>query len=332
VFRYLVHRLLIMIPTLLVISFIVFVIIQLPPGDYLTTYVEELRSQGQLVSQQQIDFLRDMYGFGRPWYMQYLTWLGGMLHGDFGYSFEHNVPVSQVVGDRLWLTFIVSFFTILFTWVVSFPIGVYSATHQYSWGDYGLTFLGFLGLATPNFLFALVLLYLAQVWFGTSVGGLMDEQFIDQPWSWAKIASVMEHMWIPVIVIGTSGTAAMIRRLRANLLDELQKQYVTTGRAKGLPRLKLLIKYPLRMSLNPFIADIGSLLPHVISGSAIVSVVMSLPTTGPMLIEALKSQDMYLAGSFLMFVATLTVIGVFLSDLALAALDPRIRLGGGISR
>ena len=177
-----------------------------------------------------------------------------------------------------------------------------------------------------------MLLYLAQVWFGTSVGGLMDEQYIDQAWSWGKAASVMEHLWIPVIVIGMSGTAAMIRRLRANLLDELQKQYVTTGRAKGLPRLRLLLKYPLRMSLNPFIADIGSLLPHVISGSAIVSVVMSLPTTGPMLIEALKSQDMYLAGSFLMFVAFLTVVGVFLSDLALAALDPRIRLGGGVRR
>ena len=331
-FRYLVHRLLIMIPTLLVISFVVFVIIQLPPGDYLSTYIDELQSQGQQVSQDKIDFLRQTYGLDQPWYLQYLTWVGGLLHGDFGFSFEHNMPVAQVVGDRLWLTFIVSFFTILFTWVVSFPIGVYSATHQYSWGDYGLTFLGFLGLATPNFLLALVLLYLAQVWFGTSVGGLMDEQYIGAAWSWGKIASIMAHLWIPVIVIGMSGTAAMIRRLRANLLDELQKQYVTTGRAKGLPRLKLLLKYPLRMSLNPFIADIGSLLPHVISGSAIVSVVMSLPTTGPMLIEALKSQDMYLAGSFLMFVAFLTVVGVFLSDLALAALDPRIRLGGGTRR
>ena len=331
-FRYLIHRLLIMIPTLLVISFIVFVIIQLPPGDYLSTYIMELQSQGQNVSQEQIDFLKSQYGLDEDWYIQYLTWLNGMLHGDFGFSFEHNMPVAKVVGDRLWLTFIVSFFTILFTWVVSFPIGVYSATHQYSWGDYGLTFLGFLGLATPNFLLALVLLYLAQVWFGTSVGGMMDEQYVGEPWSWGKIVSVMEHLWIPVIVIGASGTAAMIRRLRANLLDELQKQYVITGRAKGLPRHKLLLKYPLRMSLNPFIADIGSLLPHVISGSAIVSVVLSLPTTGPMLIEALKSQDMYLAGSFLMFVAFLTVIGVFLSDLALAALDPRIRLGGGIRR
>ncbi len=321
-----------MIPTIVAISFMVFVIIQLPPGNYLTTYVAELESQGEKVSEDKIAFLKEQYGFDKPWYQQYASWLGGMLQGDFGYSFEYNLPVSRVVGDRLWLTFIVSFATILFTWIVSFPIGVYSATHQYSWGDYGLTFLGFLGLATPNFLLALVLLYLAQIWFGTSVGGLMDPQYVNQPWTLGKIGSILAHLWIPVIVIGTSGTAGMIRRLRANLLDELQKQYVITGRAKGLSPFRLLVKYPLRMSLNPFIADIGNLLPAVISGSAIVSVVLSLPTTGPMLVAALKSQDMYLAGSFLMFVATLTVIGVFISDLALAALDPRIRFGAGIRR
>ena len=236
------------------------------------------------------------------------------------------------MGDRLWLSFLVSFTTILFTWAVAFPIGVYSATHQYSWGDYSLSFLGFLGLATPNFLLALVLLYLANRWFGTSVGGLMDDQFIGQPWSWAKFLSVLEHLWVPVVVIGTSGTAGMIRRLRANLLDELQRQYVVTGRAKGLKPRKLLIKYPLRMSLNPFIADIGNLLPQVISGAVIVSVVLSLPTTGPMLLRALQSQDMYLAGSFLMFLSLLTVIGVFISDVLLAILDPRIRLGGGTTR
>ena len=227
---------------------------------------------------------------------------------------------------------LVSVVTIMFTWVVSFPIGVYSATHQYSWGDHTLTFVGFLGLATPNFLLALVLLYLANVYFGTSVGGLMDERYIDQPWTLAKLGSILEHLWIPVIVIGTSGTAGMIRRLRANLLDELQKQYVVTGRAKGLSPLKLLIKYPLRMALNPFIADIGSLLPEVISGAVIVSVVLSLPTTGPMMLEALRSQDMYLAGSFLMFVSMLTVAGVLVSDLLLAVLDPRIRLGGGAAK
>jgi peptide/nickel transport system permease protein len=239
------------------------------------------------------------------------------------------MPVSKVVGDRLLLTFIVSFVTIVFTYIVAFPIGVYSATHQYSLSDYALTFLGFLGLATPSFLFALVLVYFAHVWFGISVGGLMDPQYVNQPWGWGKIGSVFAHIWIPVIVIGTAGTASMIRRLRANLLDELQKQYVVTARAKGLHPVKALLKYPLRMALNPFISDIGSLLPHVISGAVIVSVVMSLPTTGPMLLDALRSQDMYLAGSFLMFMAFLTVIGVFLSDLALATLDPRIRLQSG---
>lgn len=331
-FTYLIRRLLIMIPTLLVISLIVFIIIQLPPGDYLTTYVAELQAQGEAVSSAKIAFLREQYGLDRPMWEQYLVWLSGMLQGDMGYSFEYSLPVNDVVGDRLWLTFIVSMATIIFTWIVSFPIGVYSATHQYSWGDYGLTFLGFLGLATPNFLLALVLLYVANVMFGTSIGGLMDGQYIGAPWSWGKIGSILEHLWVPVVVIGTSGTAGMIRRLRANLLDELHKQYVVTGRAKGLPPFRLLIKYPLRMSLNPFIADIGNLLPQVISGAAIVSVVLSLPTTGQMLVQALKSQDMYLAGSFLMFVAALTVVGVFLSDIALAMLDPRIRLSGGTRR
>ena len=329
---YLVRRILIMIPTLLAISLIVFVIIQLPPGDYLTSYVAELEAQGESVNRQKLAFLRAQYGLDRPGWVQYLYWLGGMLQGDFGFSFEFDRPVAEVVGDVLWLSFIVSFATIVFTWAVSFPIGVYSATHQYSWGDYGMTFLGFIGLATPNFLLALVLVYLAKQWFGTSIGGLMDDRFIGQPWSWAKAASVLEHLWIPVVVIGTSCTAGMIRRLRANLLDELQKQYVVTGRAKGLPPGRLLVKYPLRMALNPFIADIGNLLPQVVSGAAIVAVVLDLPTTGPMLLRALQSQDMYLAGSFLMFLAVLTVVGMFLSDVALAILDPRIRLQGGRER
>ena len=331
-FAYTTHRLLIMIPTLLAISLITFVIIQLPPGDYLTTYIAELESQGETVNLDKIEFLRQQYGFDKPMYEQYLLWVVGMLQGDFGYSFEFNLPVTDVVGDRLLLSFIVSFSTIMFTWAVSFPIGVYSATHQYSVADHGLTFIGFLGLATPNFLLALVLLYFANVTFGTSIGGLMDPMYIEEEWSWPKALSVLEHLWIPVIVIGTSGTAGMIRRLRANLLDELHKQYVSTGRAKGLAPFKLLVKYPLRMSLNPFIADIGTLLPQVISGAAIVSVVLSLPTTGPMLLDALRTQDMYLAGSFLMFLASLTVVGVFVSDLLLAVLDPRIRLQGGVSR
>jgi peptide/nickel transport system permease protein len=291
-----------------------------------------LLSQGENVDMQRIEFLRQQYGFDRPMWEQYLVWVWGMLQGDMGYSFEFELPVNEVVGDRLYLTALVSFATIVFTWIVSFPIGLYSAARQYSWGDYTLTFVGFIGLATPNFLLALVLLYIANVMFGTSIGGLMDPQYMDAPWTWGKFVSVLEHLWIPVIVIGTSGTAGMIRRLRANLLDELEKQYVVTARAKGLSPMRVLIKYPFRIAINFFVADIGSMLPSIISGAAVVEIVLSLPTTGPMLLGALQSQDMYLAGSFLMFLAFLTVIGVLVSDLALAMLDPRIRLQGGTTR
>jgi len=329
---FIVRRMLIMIPTLLAISALIFVIIQLPPGDYFETMINQMLARGEAVDLQRIQFLKQQYGFDRPMWEQYLVWVWGLVRGDMGYSFEFELPVNEVVGDRLYLTMMVSFATIVFTWIVSFPIGLYSAARQYSWGDYTLTFVGFIGLATPNFLLALVLLYIANVMFGTSVGGLMDSQYIDQPWTWGKFVSVLEHLWIPVIVIGTSGTAAMIRRLRANLLDEIEKQYVVTARAKGLSPLRVLIKYPFRIAMNFFIADIGSLLPSIISGAAVVEIVLSLPTTGPMLLDALQSQDMYLAGSFLMFLAFLTVIGVLVSDLALAVLDPRIRLQGGATR
>ncbi|MEM7119964.1 MAG: ABC transporter permease [Pseudomonadota bacterium] len=327
--NYIAQRLLIMVPTLIGISLITFIIIQLPPGDFLSTMIAECEAQGESSCADQIEIYRQEFGLDKPVWQQYLFWVGGLLQGDLGLSFEYNKPVNQVIGESLLLTIIVSAATIIFTWVVAFPIGVYSATHQYSWGDHGLTFIGFLGLATPNFLLALVLLFLANVWFGTSIGGLMDPEYLDQPWSWGKFLSVLEHLWIPVVVIGTSGTAGLIRRLRANLLDELQKQYVVTARAKGLSPGKALLKYPLRMALNPFIADIGNLLPQVISGAVIVSVVLSLPTTGPILLRALQTQDMYLAGSFLMCLALLTVIGVLVSDLLLAVLDPRIRLAGG---
>lgn len=326
---YIVHRILIMIPTLIAISVVIFTIINLPPGNYFTTYMAELQSSGESADLAKMEFLEREYGFDRPLWQQYLYWAGGLLHGDMGYSFAYDLPVNKVVGDRMLLTAVVSITTIVFTYLVAFPIGIYSATHQYSLSDHLLTLLGFLGLATPSFLLALVLLYFSNVYFGISIGGLMDPKYLDQPWSGAKILSLMAHIWIPVIVIGSAGTAAMIRRLRANLLDELQKQYVVTARAKGLHPFRVLFKYPLRMALNPFISDIGSLLPQVISGAAIVSVVMSLPTTGPMLLDSLRSQDMYLAGSFLMFMAFLTVIGVFVSDMALALLDPRIRLQAG---
>jgi peptide/nickel transport system permease protein len=340
--RYVAQRCLVMLPTLLAISFIIFVVIKLPPGDYLSTLIEEHRAQGESFNLQEIERLRKEYNLDRPFLIQYAIWIGvwpneggqfkGLIQGYLGYSFEYQRDVHEIIGDRLWLSIIVSIATVIFTWIVAFPIGVYSATHQYSWADHSLTFLGFLGLAVPNFLLALVLVYLANVWFGTEIGGLMDEKYIDKPWTWGKIWSVLEHLWIPVIVIGTSGTAGMIRRLRANLLDELQKQYVVTGRAKGLPPFRLLVKYPLRMSLNPFISDIGELLPHIISGAVIVSIVLNLPTTGKMLYEALLSLDMFLAGSFLMTLALLTVLGMLVSDLALAWLDPRIRLEGKAAR
>lgn len=330
--RYILWRVGAMIPTLIIISALVFTIIELPPGDYFESYISEMRAQGEGVDMAEIEALRAEYGFDRPPIMRYFYWVGGMLHGDFGYSFEYQLPVSDVVGDRLWLTVLVSFVTILFTWLIAFPIGIYSATHQYSWGDYGLTFLGLLGLAIPNFMFALILMYFANMWFGTSIGHLMDQKYLSQPMSWDKFLSILEHLWIPVIIIGTAGTAGMIRRLRANLLDELQKQYVVTAKAKGLHPFRALVKYPLRMALNFFIADIGSILPAIISGAEITAIVLSLETTGPMLIKALQSQDMYLAGSFLMFLAFLTVIGVLVSDIALALLDPRIRLQGGSTK
>ncbi|MCV9961611.1 ABC transporter permease [Pararhizobium sp. BT-229] len=330
--RYIFWRVAAMIPTLLIISALVFTIIELPPGDYFESYISELRAQGEDVDMAEIQELRAQYGFDRPPLMRYFHWVAGLVQGDYGYSFEYQLPVNEVVGDRLWLTVLVSFVTIMFTWLVAFPIGIYSATHQYSWGDYGLTFLGLIGIAIPNFMFALILMYFANIWFGTSIGHLMDQKYLAEPMSWDKAKSILEHLWIPVLIVGTAGTAGMIRRLRANLLDELQKQYVVTARAKGLHPFRALVKYPLRMALNFFISDIGSILPAIISGAEITAIVLSLETTGPMLIKALQSQDMYLAGSFLMFLAFLTVIGVLISDIALALLDPRIRLQGGSTK
>lgn len=325
--KFIVRRVLLMIPTLFVISALVYFIIDLPPGDCVTSQIDELLARGDADALVRADELRALYGLDQPLWQRYFEWVGGIFRWDFGLSCQDTVPVSELIGERMALTLLMESATIAFIWIVSFVIGVYAATHQYRMGDYVASFIGFVGLSVPNFLLALVLLYVGKVYFGLSIGGLMDPEYIGKPFSWGKFVSVAEHLIIPVIVIGMSGTAGMIRRLRANLLDELQKQYVVTGRAKGLPPMKLLIKYPLRHAINPFVADIGGLLPDVISGSVIVSVVLSLPTTGPMLLGALKTQDVNLAATFLLFVAVLTVIGMLISDLALAALDPRIRFG-----
>ncbi len=330
--NYLVRRLLLMVPTLLLISAVTFVIIQLPPGDYFDSMLADLQASGEPADLQKVVFLRHEYGLDKPMWLQYVRWVGGLFQGDLGYSFEYDRPVSVIIGEHLALTVVVSLAAIFVTWIVALPIGLYSATHKNSVGDHLLTFLAFLGLATPDFLLALVLMFASFSVFGVSVGGLFSPRLQEAPWSWAKVLDLLTHLWVPVLVIAAGGTAGMIRRLRANLLDELKKPYVVTARAKGLSPLRLLLKYPLRIALNPFISDIGSLLPHIISGSVIVSIVLSLPTTGPVLLRALKTQDMYLAGSFLMLLALLTVLGVLVSDIALALLDPRIRQGGGRSR
>ncbi|SDQ93915.1 peptide/nickel transport system permease protein [Rhizobiales bacterium GAS191] len=335
--RYILRRLVTMVLTLFVISALVFFIIKLPPGDYLTNQIAELAAEGDASSLAKAEFLRHQFGLDLPVWEQYLSWVGlmpgpngwsGLIQGNWGWSFEYNQPVNAVVGQALILTLVVNLAAVLFVHIVAIPIAIYSAVRQYSIGDYLVTFIGYIGLATPSFLLALVLLFYLNRWFGISIGGLMDPAYADQAWSMGKMRSIGSHLIVPTIVIGLASTAAMIRRMRANLLDELQKQYVVTARAKGLSEGRLLLKYPFRMSLNPFIADIGNILPHLISGSVLVSLVLNLPTVGPILLQALRVQDQYLAGFILMFVAALTVVGMLISDLALAALDPRIRFAG----
>ena len=326
--QFVVKRLLFMIPTLLFISLVAFAIIQAPPGDFLNSYVSQLRLSGDLIDQSAIDELRARYGLDQPLIIQYLKWMRGVFVGDFGQSFEWDMPVRDLIGERLLLTVIVSTASILFTYLFAVPIGVYSATHQYAAGDYLFTFLGFLGLATPNFLLALVLMFFFYYTFGLSIGGLFSPEFANAAWSLARVFDMLKHLLVPVIVIGTAGTAQLIRVMRASLLDELRKQYVITARAKGLAERHLLFRYPVRLALNPILSTAGYILPQTISGATITAVVLSLPTTGSLLLKALISQDMYLAGSFILLLATLTVIGTFVSDLLLAWVDPRIRFGG----
>ncbi len=323
--RYILERILYAIPTLILISIVSFTIIQLPPGDFLTSYIAQLSQAGQTVDEATIATLTKRYGLDQPIYVQYFKWVWGMLHGDFGQSFEWNRPVNTLIWERLSLTVAISLCTLIFTWIVAFPIGLYSATRQYSAGDYFVSFLGFIGIAIPQFMLALILMWIAYSYFGQSVGGLFSPKYVEAAWSGAKIMDLLKHLWIPVIIIGMSGTAGLIRTFRANLLDELNKPYVTTARAKGVPERKLLYKYPVRIAMIPFISTVGWSLPNLISGETITSVVLSLPTTGPLLLRALQSQDMYLAGSFVTLLSVLTVIGTLISDILLAWIDPRIR-------
>ena len=322
---FLLRRIVYMIPTLVVISIVSFILIQLPPGDYLTAYIATLSASGDAVDEALAASLRRQYGLDQPIYVQYYRWISGIFRGNFGYSFEWNQPVRSLIGERLALSIVVSVASLLFSWAIALPIGIYSAVRQYSVFDYIFTFIGFIGVSIPNFLLALVLMYLANRHFGLSVGGLFSAEFVNAPWSMARVLDMGRHLILPMVIIGMASTTGLIRIMRANLLDELRRPYVETARAKGMKRVRLVLKYPVRIALNPFISTVGFILPQIISGEIIVSVVLSLPTAGPLLLRALLSQDMYLAGSFVLLLATLTVIGMLLSDILLAWLDPRIR-------
>ena len=324
--KYILRRVLQMIPTLIVISIVAFVIIQLPPGDYLTVLRSQLRQSGDPIDESQLAALEARYGLDKPVIVQYWKWVSGFVTGDFGFSFAWQRPVSTLIWSRLSLTFMMTLATTLFVWIVGFTIGLYSATHQYSIGDYTFTTLGFIGLATPNFLLALVLMWIGYSVFGQSVGGLFSPEYMNAPWSLAKVWDMLKHLWIPVIVIGTAGTAGLIRIFRANLLDEMQRPYMDTARAKGVPPRRLIMKYPVRVALIPFVSTVGWTLPTLISGATITAIVLNLPTTGPLLLTSLLTQDMYLAATFIMFLSILTVIGTLISDILLAVVDPRIRL------
>jgi len=324
---FIVKRMLWMLPFLVAISFLSFVLIQLPPGDYVTTYIATLAASNETVDQAAAAELRARFGLDQPMVVQYWKWISNIIfHGDFGLSFEWQQPVKDLIWERMALTLLLTFSALLVTWGIALPVGVYSAVRKYSIGDYIVTSLSFIGLAVPSFLLALVLMYIAAVHFGVSVGGLFSEQYQNAPWSWAKMLDLLNHLWIPVIILAVSGTASLIRVMRANMLDELHRPYVTTARAKGLSEFALLVKYPMRLALNPFISTIAWLLPNLVSGSIIVAIVLSLPTAGPLLLQSLMSQDMYLAGAFILLICALTIVGSLISDILLALADPRIRL------
>jgi peptide/nickel transport system permease protein len=325
--EYIIRRFIYMLISLLAISIIAFLVIQLPPGDFVD-YLET-RSVGTspiFLTEEDLAAFRAQYGLDRPMYVQYFKWITKiLLRGNFGRAFLWDQPVSRLIAERLPFTLIVAICTLIFTYTIATLIGIYSATHQYSIGDYAATVFGFIGLAIPNFLLAIILLVLLFKWFGINAAGLFSPEFEDAPWSFAKLLNLINHLWIPVIVVGTAGTAAVIRVMRGVLLDELGKQYVITARAKGVSERKLVFKYPVRIALNPIVSTIGWRLPMIISGTTITAVVLNLPTLGPMLLASLQSQDMYLAGGIILMLTTMVLVGTFISDILLAVLDPRIR-------
>jgi len=326
--RYLIQRFIIMIVMLAGLSVIVFITIELPPGDFADRRALELRSQGVLVTERDVIAMRHQFGLDRPWFQRYLTWIGNIvLHGNFGQSFGLHRPVAEVLGERVGLTIMLAVATIIFTYGLAIPIGIYSAIRQYSLGDYAATIVGYFGMATPSFMLALILLYFSVIVFNNSVGGLFSPEYAEAPWSWAKFVDLLRHLWIPALVLGLGGTAFEIRTMRATLLDEKNKLYVTAARAKGLPEWKLLWKYPVRVALNPIVSTIGWELTAIIAGAPLVSFVLALPDTGPLFLRALLDQDIYLSGAILLMYAALTILGTFLSDVLLAMLDPRIRYG-----
>ena len=322
---YIFRRMAYMLILLLVLSVCAFAIIQLPPGDYITDYIAELRMRGTTVDEAEIEALRHQYGLDKPLHFQYFLWMGKMVRGNMGWSFAHHRPVSELLWERLPMTALISLLSLLFVYLVAVPIGIYSATHQYSFADYSFTVIGFVGLASPNFLLALVLMIVFFQLFDLKIGGLFSIAYVNAPWSFAKVLDLLRHLPVPIIVIGTAGTAALIRVLRGSLLDELRKQYVITARAKGLGERPLLFKYPVRVAVNPLVSTVGWLLPEIVSGETIVAIVLGLPTIGPLVFFSLLQQDMFLAGSTIMLLSFLTVIGTLLSDLMLVWVDPRIR-------
>jgi peptide/nickel transport system permease protein len=326
--QFAVKRLLLFPFLLFIFSIIAFALIQAPPGDFLTSYIAELAASGSSIDQAQVEALRRTYGLDRPVYVQYFTWVGNILQGNLGISLEWRRPNAELIGERLLLTILLALFSLLFTWIVAVPIGVLSATRQYSVFDYLATVLNYVGLATPNFILALVLMWLAFHYYGISVTGLFSPGYINAPWSWARFVDLLSHIWLPMIIIGTAGTAQIARIVRANLLDELKKPYSEMARAKGLPEWKLVLKYPLRVAIAPVVSSLGWYLPQLFSGGLVVAVVMNLPTIGPLLLRALIGQDMYLAGTIILIYCFLTIIGTLISDILLAVLDPRIRLEG----